>query len=143
MSDLLADSIFYWTFTADDGDAYTGYTVADTAAIVGLAPGALFSSPYGPDFGFYTVTNVVNYAVDLTAHFGIGYYAEGATVLSAYYDLDRGLALPTYYGLQGIPNTYAGLGREYDFVAVSSLGVFGPAASGYYEVGYGGYFLIA
>lgn len=134
MSDFLADSVLYWTFTSTDGDAYTGYTVGDTAALAGLPPGSVLSSPYGPDFGFYTVTNLVPYGVDLSSFYGIGYYIEGATVLDAYYDIDSGLALPTYYGSQGIPTTYAGLGSEYDFVPLPT--------GGYYEVGYGGYYLI-
>lgn len=143
MSDLLRDSVFYWTFSSTTGDAYTGYTVADTASLGGLPVGALLPSPYGPAFGAYTVTNIVNYEVDLSAHFGIGYYAEGATVLSSYYDANTARSLPTYYGSQGIPTTYGGLGEEFDFVPVPFFGIPGAQPGGYFEVGYGGYYLIA
>ncbi len=135
MSDLFADSVFYWTFSSTSGDAYFGYTVADTVGLSGVPEGAVFSSPYGPSLGFYTITNIVDYVVDLSAHYGIPYYTEGATVVSAYYDSFDEQFLPTLYGSQGVPTTYTGLGQEFDYVAASAFG--------YEQVGFGGYFLIA
>lgn len=143
MSDLLPDSVLYWTFSSTTGDAYTGYTVADTLSLGALSVGALLPSPYGPGFGFYTVTNRVDYGIDLSAFYGIGYYVEGATVLSSYYDANRALLAPTYYGSQGIPTTYGGLGSEYDFVSTAYFPTPFVQLAGYYEVGYGGYYLIA
>ena len=143
MSDLLPDSIFYWTFYSAGGDSYSGYTVEDSVILGALPVGTLLASPSRPDFGFYAVTNVVDYGVDLSAFYGIGYYVEGATVLSSYYDANTARLLPTYYGSQGIPTTYAGLGSEFDFVAAPFFGIPGGQPAGYYEVGYGGYYLIA
>ena len=135
MSDAFRDSIFYWTFSSTTGDAYYGYTVADTASLVGVPLGTVFASPYGFGFGQYTVTNIVDYPVDLSAYYGIGYYVEGATVVYSYYDAFGGVVLPTYYGSQGIPASYAGLGGEFDYA---------PGAFGSYDFfGYGGYDLIA
>lgn len=136
MSDAFRDSIFYWTFSSTTGDAYFGYTVADTAALVGVPVGTVFASPYGFGFGQYTVTNIVDYPFDLSAHYGIGYYSEGATAAYSYYDAFNGLVLPTLYGSQGIPTSYGGLGTEYDYVA-------SPFFGGYDDFGYGGYYLIA
>lgn len=136
MSDLLRDSIFYWAFTSTNGDAYFGSTVADTAAVVGLPVGAVIPSPYGPGLGFYTVTNIVDYPVDLSAHYGVGYYVEGATAVYSYYDGFNDLLLPTLYGSRGIPTAYGGLGSEYDYVA-------SPFFGGYDDFGYGGTYLIA
>jgi hypothetical protein len=135
MSDLFPDSIFYWTFSSTSGDAYLGYTVADTAALAGVPLGAVFASPYGLNFGHYTVTNIVSYAVDLSAYYGIGYYAEGANAVYSYYDAFGGVFLPTLYGSQGIPGTYTGLGGEFDYAP-------DPVFGGYEGFGYGGYYLI-
>lgn len=143
MSDLLADSILYWTFSSVTGDAYSGYTVLDSPYVANLPVGTILEPAYGDDFGFYTVTNVVNYGLDLSATYGISYYIEGATVLSSYFDATTGRLVPTYYGGQGIPTTYQGLGYEYDFVPVASLAPPGFPAAGFYEVGYSGYYLIA
>lgn len=143
MSDLLRDSIFYWNFYSTTGDAYSGYTVADTVTLGGLPVGAGLPSPYGPAFGSYVVTAVVDYPFDLSAFYGDPDYIEGATVLSVYYDTNTGRALPTYYGSQGVPTTYGGVGAEFDFVAVPAFGVPGAQPVGYFEIGYGGYYLIA
>ncbi len=116
MSDAFRDSIFYWTFSSTTGDAYFGYTVTDTAALVGVPLGAVIPSPYGFGFGQYTVTNIVDYPVDLSAHYGIGYYAEGATAVYSYYDGFSGRFFPTLYGSQGIPTFFAGVGGEFDYV---------------------------
>ena len=84
--------------------------------------------PYGLDFGHYTVTNRVDYGVDLSAHYGIGYYAEGANAVYSYYDAFDGVFLPTLYGSQGIPGTYTGLGGEFDYAP-------DPVFGGYYLIG--------
>ncbi|MBD0271955.1 MAG: hypothetical protein ICV73_08500 [Acetobacteraceae bacterium] len=136
MSDAFRDSVFYWTFSSGTGDAYYGYTVTDTAALVGVPVGSVFASPHGFGFGRYTVTGIVDYGVDLSDAYGIGHYAEGATAVYAYFDAFSGRLLPTYYGSQGIPTSYAGLGGEFDYVLSPSFG-------GYDDFGYGGLYLIA
>lgn len=136
MSDFFADSIFYWTFSSASGDAYFGYTVEDTVDIAGLPIGAVIPSSAGPGYGFYTVTNIVNYGVDLSAYYGIGYYAEGATAVYSYYDGFTGAFLPTLYGSQGVPTSYGGLGTEYDYVV-------SPVFGGYDDFGLAGLYLIA
>lgn len=136
MSGLFNDSIFYWVFSSPTGDGYYGYTVADTAAVAGLPVGAVIPSPGGPGLGFYTVTTIVDYPVDLSSYYGIDYYAEGATAVYSYYDGPTGALLPTLYGSQGVPTGYGGLGTEYDFVV-------SPFFGGYDDFGYGGTYLIA
>lgn len=136
MSDLLADSIFYWTFNSWKGDAYLGYTVADTAAIGGVPVGTVFESAYGDEYGFYTVTNVVNYAVDLSAFYGTGNYAEGANAVYSYYDASAGAYLPAYYGSRGIATTFNGLGGEFDYAFNAPFGAYQP-------LGQGGYYLLS
>jgi hypothetical protein len=76
-----------------------------------------------------------HYGVDLSAHYGIGYYAEGANAVYSYYDAFDGVFLPTLYGSQGIPGTYTGLGGEFDYAP-------DPVFGGYQGFGYGGYYLI-
>ena len=145
MSDFLRDSVFYWTFASTGGDAYSGYTVADTAGLVGVRPGVSLPSPHGAALGYYTITKVVDYGVDLSAFYRTGYYTEGATVVQSYFDASTGRLLPTYYGSQGIPTSYAGLGGEFDLVVAAPFPGAPPGFrfAGYDDFGLGGLYLIA
>lgn len=118
MSDLLPDSIMYWTFiNLTKADAYLGYTVYDSAVLSSVPVGTEFESPFGDEYGFYVVTNVVNYPVDLSAHHRVGYYNEGANVVYSYFDASSLSYLPTQYGAQGIPGSYTGLGGGFDYAS--------------------------
>ena len=122
MSNGIPDSAFYWTFASPAGDQWTGVTVADEPY---AELGQIFSSPYGPEYGTYTITDVFDYGAETGQ-------PEGVTWVSSYFDPITGGVYQPYYYSQGLPGTLSGLGTEVDYVLVDG---------GWNDFGQGGYLL--
>jgi hypothetical protein len=125
MSDFFADSYYSWTFVADSGDFYAGFTFHDTGAYV---PGQVFDG----NLGYYAITGAYDYGVDL----GVYGYNEGLTYTTVYYDAFQGYLQTYNYAYEGKPSSYWGLGYEFDYawngVAWDEFGYAGAYQAGYY-----------
>jgi hypothetical protein len=121
----MSDSLFYWTFYANSGDQYSGYTWDDS---VDFFAGQYINSIYGQ--GYYYVSNEYEYGYDLSSYSGSS-YNEGTTHVYAYYDSATGAVYTPYYYSLGYASTTSGIGSEYDYVYKSGI---------YNDFGVGGYY---
>lgn len=104
----LADSGYSFVFQADSGDAWVGYTYADTGS---FAIGQTFATA----FGDYTITGEAAYGFDLSAVYG-ALFEDGRVFVSTYVDADTGLSYTPFYYAQGYGSGDRGLGNELDWV---------------------------
>jgi hypothetical protein len=103
------DSGYAFVFRAYSGDAYFGYTHADTGT---YAVGQTFATAYGD----YTITDEVAYGYDLSSVHGSA-VEDGRVYLSSYFDQETGLSYTPIYYAQGYGSGDGGLGNELDWVS--------------------------
>ena len=122
MPNGIPDSAFYWSFVSPAGDRWDGVTVADEPYV---ELGQVLPSPYGPEYGTYTITDVFDYGAETG-------YPEGVTWVYNYFDPITVANYQPYYYSQGMADTLAGLGTEFDYVPIGGV---------WNDFGRGGYLL--